>query len=205
MLVSDIVRQVGRSFGDTDQTVILNTDIFDWINEAQLKICQKTECLTSTVTYEASTFPHVYPVDFIRTIRLLYGNVALDEIQIKDLDSKGIDLSIANQLPVFYYYSDSKFNLYPLQPSADTTDVLLGYIRTAAKVTLLGDTPEIPVIYHDELVKYALAKAHERNENGQGFATKMAEFTEGLHENMDDSFSKTNSYPVIRDDPWEDW
>src|SRR4051812_29184387 len=108
MLCSDIIRQVGRSFGDTNEIVITNADIFDWINEAQLNICQKTECLKATVTYAANTFPHAYPTDFIRAIRVLYNNISLEEIQLKDLDSRGINLTTPNTNPQYYYYSDSK-------------------------------------------------------------------------------------------------
>ena len=204
MLVTDIIRQVGRSFGDTDQIIVTNADIFDWINEAQLKICQKTECLTTEVLYAASTFPHAFPADFIRTNRLLYGVVPLDEIGMNKLDDLGIDLTQRNT-PLFYFYKDRKFNLYPLQPTADTTVVTIGYVQQATIVAGLASTLDTPAVYHDEIIKYCLAKAHERNENASAMQAKMAEFNEGIHEDMDDNFNKTNAYPVIGDDPWEDW
>ena len=65
MDMTTLIRKVGRSFGDTGQIVITNDDIIDWVNEAQLKICRQTHCLTATTSQQANVFPVSLPSDFL--------------------------------------------------------------------------------------------------------------------------------------------
>ena len=41
--------------------------------------------------------------------------------------------------------------------------------------------------------------------NMVAYQNKMTEFSSNVFDDMENEFSKTNQYPVIRDDPWEDW
>lgn len=208
MLVSDIARQVGRSFGDTDQVIIANTDMIDWINEAQLEICKKTECIITTTTAVASIFPLTIDVTiptFIRMKRMLYGALPLVELEITKLDDVQTDLGQRINTPQYYYFNGRTLNLYPLQQSNDATVITLQFVARPPLVSIVGDTPAIPEIYHKELVSYALAKSHERGENQAQYEKKMGEFEKNVNEDVDNEFNRSSSYPIIRDDPYGDW
>lgn len=205
ILVSDVARQVGRSFGDTDQILITNADIIDWVNEAQLELVKRTNCNIATVTAVASSYPIIMPAGSVGVTRILYGTVPLVEVDIGQLDALGVDLTIRQTSPMYYYFRDRKVNLYPLQPTADTTTVSTDYVQHPTTVTLVTDPLTTPDTYNPEIVKYVLAKAHERNENLTAYQQKMAEFQESANADADNEANHTQSYPVIRDDPWEDY
>lgn len=208
MTTVDIIRQVGRSFGDTDQIIITNADIFDWINEAQLEICKKTECIISTTTSAASAFPlaaRTLMPTFIRARRVTYGQLPLVELEISKLDDAQVDQSVRINSPQYYYWNGGILNLYPLQPTGDVTVVTIDYVATASLITSTIQNPGIPDLYSKEIISYCLAKAHERGENNTQYTSKMQEFQAGVNEDVDNEFNRSSSYPVIRDDPWGDW
>lgn len=205
ILVSDVARQVGRTFGDTDQIVITNADIIDWTNEAQLELARTTEILTTTITSAGSTFPLAFPSACIRLKRILYNTWSLVEADISKLDDLYVDYSLRNGSPEYYYMRGQNINLFPLQPTGDTTTVTIDYVASPVKLTVVGDSLGLPEVYNPDIIKYVLAKAHERNENQTAYQAKMAEFQQSVNFASENESRKTNTYPVIGDDPWENW
>lgn len=205
MLVSDVIRQVARTFGDTDQIFITDQDYFDWINAAQREIVEKTECSLFTFPATASTYPIVAPTDMYKVRRVLYGTQVLNEIAIEKLDSVGVDLSVRTAGPMYYYFRGSSVNLYPLQPNGDTTQVSFEYVQYYADVAATGASILTPKVYDTDIISYVLGKAHERNENQAGYNQAMNRFNSNVSDDGDSSFNKSTTYPIIGDDPYEEW
>lgn len=210
MIFTDIVRKVGRQFGDTDNVVIgtsgtITNDFYDWINEGQLIIAKKTECLVTSLVQAASTFPVTFPVDCIRTARVIYGTVPLERIDIEDLDAKAVDLTARLSNPQFFYDRLRKLNLYPLQNASDATSVTWDYVAAPTAIDNTTQTLSIPAIYHDELYRFCLSRAYERNENRIAAMDTMTDFKERMGDAAENEYTKDDGYPIRRDDPWEDW
>lgn len=203
MLVSDITRKVQRLFGDSSsEIIIVQADIYDWVNEAQLLITRKTHCLTNTNNAAASTYPATLPADWIITKRVTYDTpeLPLHLADIEDLDAYSIDPTYADA-PQFYYFFNGKLNLYP-NPGG-TKIVHHYYVKTPTNVTAPGDTPSLPISFHEDLVRFCLMRAHERNENSKGMENSTAIFqsTDGLRQ--EEATVADDDYYVVRDDPGE--
>lgn len=206
MLPSDIIRKTQRLFGDSAAEIIIdNTDIWDWINEAQLKINRETHCVTKSVTADASTFPKVLPTDWIVTKRLTYDNVPLTFVTIDDLDALQIDVSDPVDTPSYYYHFAKQLRLYPSLGLVDTIDIIHDYV--CLPTTIIADnTPlEVPVSFHEDIVRFCIMRAHERNENykAQEISQNILDEMAGLRK--EEATLQDDDYFVIRDDPGEDW
>lgn len=201
---TDISRRVSRLFGDTDKIFVVDADYIDFINDAQRYIARATECLTTVVTPAASTFPWSFPADFIKIKRLVYGQVPMNYIDIEDLDAKSVNLT-DRATPQFFYVDQRKINLFPLQPSADTTVVTVEYANIPATISALANTITIPDIYLEEIVNFVLAKTHSRNENYRAEEAAIQQVNAGMARDMDNTFQPDDTYPIVRDDPIDVW
>lgn len=203
MDVPTLIRRVKRSFGDDGDVMLSNPqDYLDWANEAQMRIVRETNCLTATLSQAASTFPVAYPADFLRLRRVLYGTVALQEINVEDLDAKAFDTTVKDA-PIFFYFLNNTIALYPTPLASDSTSVSLQYTKTPTSLALISDALTVPVHYHDDIVNWCLYRAHERNENWQAADHAMDLFNKALGLRVEDTVQVEDTYTIIRDDPYE--
>lgn len=205
MDVSTIIRTVQRQVGDDGNVVFDNPDDYiDWINEAQLEIARETECLIGSSTAAASTFPVAYPSDFIKVKRLTYGGVSLDFVNIEDLDAKKLSVS-EQDVPVFFYFVNNTIALFPDPTASDSTSVVFLYAKTPVIIDDINDALTIPTHMHTDVVKWCLMRAFTRVENYRAAEASQAAFEKGVAKRIDPTEDSVDSYPVIRDDPWEMW
>ena len=207
MLASDIIRSVSRSFGDTDKIICIDQDYMDWITAGELQIVKDTECLSKTTGVFANTFPITFPADFLRLRRVIYGQVPLQYVDIADLDDKQQNLA-TQDVPVYYYTNLNKINLFPLQSATDTTNVFYTYVYIPVTVTTTGQVLDIANQYQETLHNFVLAKARERNEDYRGVDYALKRYDTYIANDRDDTLSRDDHYPIIRDDPidaWFDW
>ena len=203
MDVPTLIRRVKRSFGDDGDVMLSNPqDYLDWANEAQMRIVRETNCLTGSVSRAANTFPLAYPADFLRLRRLVYGTVVLSEINIEDLDLKSFDTTVKDT-PMYFYFINNTIALYPTPVTSDTTVVTVQYSKQPTTLTLTSDVLTVPTHYHDDIVNWILYRAHERNENWQAADHASQMFEKAFGFRTEDINQTEDSYPVIRDDPWE--
>lgn len=204
MNVVTVIRKARRSFGDDGSVFHSDADFIDWINDAQMQIARETNCLTGVSTAAASTFPVAYPADFIRVRRLTYNGIALSMIAIEELDSKYADLTDQDE-PLFYYFVNNTICLFPDPLNSDSKSVVIQYAKTPTDVTLTVDPLTVPIHYHEDVVTWCLAKAHERNENWKGMEAAMTKFNANMSMRVEDFNMPEDTYPVVRDDDYEMW
>jgi len=203
MLVSDITRKVQRLFGDSSAFIVFDqNDIYDWINEAMLLIARKTHCLTIVVSNQANAYPLTIPTDWIITKRVTYD---LPEIPLKYMDIEDLDAYSINPLevdvPEFYYIFNGKINLYP-NPGG-VKSIKHYYARVPNNVSTTNATPELPISFHEDLVRFCLMRAHERNQDKSNVEISASIFqsTDGLRQ--EEANIGDDDYYVVRDDPGE--
>jgi hypothetical protein len=204
MNVATAMRKVQRLFGDDNNVILNDQDIWDWIDEAQMQIIRKTHCLTKTATGAASTYPLNLPADYIMAKRITYGpnNDVLLPILIDDLDDADINPAGTNDSPAYYYIANKQVNLFPNKGSTDTTNnVSFTYVCAAAAITGTGIALDTPLSFHEDIVRYCVMRAHERNENyrAQDMSNTIFEGMSG--ERMHEATLNEDGFYVIRDDP----
>lgn len=204
MDLKTLIRKVQRLFGDGRGVIVREPDIIDWANDGQLQIVRDTKCLVEEVTVAANAFPWSMPADFLDMGRITYDVVPLASTTVDDLDAKRFDQTIEAQ-PFFYYAVKNQIRLYPVANTTDTTSCVIQYLKIPAALVTPNDDLSIPVMYHEDLVQFCLARAHSRNENYKGYETAMNEYLSRVGSRISEADDQETTYPVIRDDPYEAW
>jgi hypothetical protein len=199
MDTADLVRKVQRTFGDDDQIFILVDDIIDWANDAQMQIARETDCFTLKDTFVANTDSWPFPSDFLKVRRVTYGDVPLTKVDIEALDAI-FPVAAKDSTPHFYFFSERTLTLYPAAVNTDSTVVTVYY--SGQPVTLINEATQltVPLQYHEDVVRFCVARAHERNENYRGMEIAMAEFNSRVAQRVEDQNQPEDSYSIIRDD-----
>jgi hypothetical protein len=203
MLVSEIQTQVKNIFGDTAQAQITDAMILDWINNGQMDICRKSECLEApyTANLVAGTDQYAYPADFIKEQRLMVNGIKMVRLTLSSIDMLFPDrLSAPMQSSTLYYFHwQRKFNLYPVPPASVTGGLVVWYVRYAATLTAPGNTPEIPTMFHEDLVRFCLWHAWEQDQEwGAAQQAKQDYDTRLLKTIYDSQVEESESYPAVQ-------
>ena len=205
MLFDTLERKVRRLFGDENNIVIERQDIIDWANSAMVDIARTTQCLPFDITQAANTFPATYD-DFISMYRMTYGTPASVKTftTLESIDSESVNNSAAVGQPKRYYIRGNRVYLYPTPELGDTTPVTVTYNRMPAELTLVAVDPlDVPISYHEDLVRYCLARAYEKNENYQAQETSDSTYKEGLAQRIWEKNQADESFPFVRPDPMD--
>lgn len=204
MIVSDVIRKAQRRFGDSNNILISQADFFDFIDDAQLRITREVGNIFATNTAAANTYPLTLPATFLQGQRVEYGGNPLSLITVEDLEARSIDETLIISTPEFYYYDQNKVNLYPIPQTTDTTSVVFTYFKTPTVITTTGQSLEVPTSFHEDVVTWVVMRSHERNENWNAVQIMQQEFANSVGNRMEEAKVKDDSYPIIRDDYWDD-
>lgn len=207
MNVGEIKTRVKRQFGDESGVQITNADILRWINDGQLEIVRKTECLEGLATTVTTVEDESYsvPTEFIRIERVTYDGNRLQEITMEKLDElyPNRDSSDVSGEPEYYYLWSRNIWLYPAPSSAKSLAIY--YIKIPNELSADEEDPEIPVTFHNAIVRYCLAQAKELNEEYKEAQNIKAELDVELTLG-DDEQNAQATYPSVRlapgDDEW---
>lgn len=184
MLVSDIAIRAKRTFGDESGVQLTDEDIIRWINDGQRQIVLQNETLLETIATidsVATLAEYSLPVDLFiprgvsykafgglsyRKLRNFTRNEFDEYIDGWDGSSNGVGT------PECFMLFASKITLYPIPDSAVTGGIKVFYNRRPTDVTGSLDTPGIPELYHETLVKYVLQQAYEMDEDMDAASAK---------------------------------
>lgn len=202
MLASEILTRVKNVFGDTAAVQIDDVMMLDWVNDGQTDICRKAECLESVYSTNivVGTDAYGYPPDFIKEQRVTVNGYKVKRTTKQGLDVLYADRAVSpvNGTALFYFHYNRKFNLYPKPDVAITNGLVVWYIRNAAVLTAVGQTPEIPAIFHEDLVKFCMVKAYELDEQWSAADRKKQDYEAALMQTIYDSQNlQAESYPSV--------
>jgi hypothetical protein len=203
VFVSEIQDRVKNIFGDMAGIQIQDPMILDWINDGQTDICRKAECLMGVyaVSTVVGTSAYAYPVDFIKEQVVKLDGYKLARLTLPSIDVLFPDREVENVRgnPLYYYHWNRSINLYPTPGTAVTNGLTLWYIRNAAQLTGSAQTPEIPGIYHEDLVEYCLYRALQQDEQWVPAREKKMDYDKRLMETIYDSQNEgSQSYPAVQ-------
>jgi len=184
MIVSDIQTRVKRQFGDESGVQLTDDDIIRYINDGVRQMVATNESLlqkVGTTSAVAGQQDYTLPVDCLILQSISYkSSTEVSYLKLKYLSltefNEYIDgwdgTAYGNGTPTVYMVFGNTVSLFP-KPELSAADAIkLYYNRTPADVTLPGDTPDIPVLYHEVLVKYCLSQAYEMDEDFEASVLK---------------------------------
>ena len=210
MIVSDIYNRVKRQFGDESGVQVTDTDILRWINDGQRQIVMANEGLLETTATSSSVVndgDYSLPADLLILRSVSYkapGNAFYSQLKgmsftafNKYVDSwDGDTLTVG--VPEVYTSYAGNIILYPIPSQAVTNGIKIYYQRKPTDLTLSSETPDLPVLYHETLVKYCLQQAYEMDEDWEASVAKGTEFSTDLSllRGRED-WKVQETYPVI--------
>ena len=211
MIVSDIVTRVNRQFGDESGVQVTNADIIRWINDGMRQIVlqnegllEATPALTSTVNGQQD---YTLPTDLLilKAVSIKYSGAVsytrLDGLSFPQfneyLDGWEGDTT-APGTPVAWTETSGNLRLWPV-PDANVTNALkIYYQRKPIDVDDVNDSIDLPLLYHDGVVKYCLQQAYKMDEDLDAASAEAASLDADLQllRGRQD-WKKQDTYPTI--------
>ena len=210
MIVSDIQTRVKRQFGDESGVQIADADIIRWINEGQRHIVSTNEGLlekTAVSSSQSNIQSYPLPIDILILQSVSYQDLnQLSYIKLKAFSMNqfneyvdGWDGStFAPGTPTIFTVFANQLLIFPIPTLSVPNAFKIFYTRTPTDVVGVTDTPDLPLLYHDVLVKYCMQQAYETDANFQGVWFKNNEIATDIStlRGRNDWKAQAN-YPVI--------
>jgi len=191
--VSDIITRVQRTFGDEAGVQLTTDDIIRFINDGVREILYKNESLlqkTTTANSVSGQQDYSLPTDIL----ILRGISWKDTGESSYHKLEGLTLNKFNEyidgwdgndygtgVPLVYMIFEDLITVFPTPATSTISALKLYYQRTPVDVALSSDTPDIPPIYHEILVKYCLQQAYEMDEDVEAVALKQKDIMESVN------------------------
>lgn len=181
MIVSEIATRVKRQFGDEAGIQVTDSDIIRWINDAQREIASNNELLQTVATTSVVVGQKEYtlPPDILLLRSVHYQSRKLRPLTAREAEEY-LSTGNADGHPTHFWTWAKKISLYPQPQVSDPDDLQIFYTRQPADVAADGDTPELPLEYHNRIVEYCLAQAYELDENWTAAQQKSQQFNLGV-------------------------
>jgi len=202
--LTDIIKRVQRIFGDEDEVQIQVQDIISWVSDGQMEIARQTECLTKSTEFDFDpiTFTgFILPADFIMEKRVTWVGRPLNKTTLTDLDQYGSNTGASNDQDVqMYYLWGGSIYPWPVGTSATVKALKLWYVCAPDPLTQMNDQLQIPLYMHEDLVRYAIMRARELNEDVEQATAMGVDLNTRLVQSRSEAFNPyKDQYPVIRD------
>lgn len=217
MIVSDIVTRVKRQFGDESGVQVTDADIFRWINDGQRQIVMQNEGLLEAVGLSSTTInvqEYSMPVDLLIFRSLFFKNtgetayhklLGYSKIEF-DTYVDGFDDTAYTGIPQAFTIFAGKFHLFPIPSATITNSLKIYYNRKPTDIVDGTSTPDIPLLYHESLVRYCLQQAYELDEDWDAATAKATELNADITLLRGrDEWRQQDKYPVITVMPEDEW
>lgn len=217
MNVLDIQTYIKRQFGDESGVQVTDTDITRWINSAQRQIVLQNESLlevAGTTDIVASQQVYSLPVDLLILRGIQYkSNVSQAYYRLKgyslaEFNEKidGWDGTSESSDPICYTVFADEITVFPVPNVSVIAGLKVYYNRKPVDVVSPSDIPELPILYHETIIKYCLQQAYELDEDWDGVGNKAQEFDREVNFLRGRQEWKTQEhYPVITVLNGDDW
>lgn len=218
MDIPGLATRVKRQFGDESGVQIVDADIINWINDAQLYIVSQNEDLfqtTATVNIVVSQQDYPFPSDMLTLFSVslkpagFTSYVQLKQLQIQEFNEliNGWDGTFyGTGMPYVYTVFAGNIKLFPPPDTAATAGIKFSYNKSPTTISALTGNLEVPAQYQNAVLNYCLQQAYEMDENFQASQVKAGQVDIAVHSNKFNDIKNANeSYPtitVLADDAW---
>lgn len=201
MLLSEMIEKVQSIFGDTSEAQITSAEITDWLNEGQRNLARETGYIAQHSETSVIEGQRAYdlPGDTVIVERVELDRKRMPQTTLQELDKDDDYSSDRLGDPDRFFTWGNLIYLYPTPSSAGTGNLDIWYKKMPDKLTSPEQVSELPEQMHDTLVRYALARAKEKDEE---FGDAQA-IMQGVDSETDRHFYETatqveSTYPVIQ-------
>lgn len=206
MLVSDIVRRVRDSAGDTNVLQFTQTTLTDWVNDAvrECVIEQSLLQAKASVPTVVGQSDYTLPTDIFKLHSVIYGGRKLEVLtleQWQERNASDYTDPVGNSNPFLCYIYAGVLTLWP-QPDAVKT-LTINYTKLPATITYTAgpdtwnpSTPPINEAFHSRIVDYCLAQVALQDEDNFKYNMLMQAFKTGVRE-LDQNKNEDDLYPFI--------
>ena len=202
MNVGDVKLRVSRAIGDDDKLIVTDADMLRWINDGQLDVVRRTECLQGTysTTTTLGTGAYNLPADYFLAKRVTLNNQVQRPTNINQVDDITSDSNLSGQTfnaTSGYYYVFA--NQIYVDPNSTGGTLFIQYVKLPATLTVDGDALTIPLHMHEDVVRYTLAMARERLDQGDEAMRSLGRYEARLAESRHDAaVTFADTYPAVR-------
>ena len=176
MNVTEFVQAVKRQYGDEADIYITNSDIYQWIYEAELQVIRDTENNETTLT--TNVFPTTLATpnnNAVHVRRCTYNNIPLTYITQQELDALQLTQLDTGGEPVYWYrFSPTQWTVYPLPPTAALVKFYCIVIPTLMAGAPSANFFVTQTPFHPDMIHYVVARAHNKNRNYTAEQISMA-------------------------------
>lgn len=202
MLLQDVQTRVLAQFGDTAQVQVQNSDIARWATDAQLDIVRRTKCNQVTDTVVSIVGQAVYAIANMLDVNVAkYNGVPLRYANRNELDMRYPLRSTPGyyqDTPAYYFAAEGTVEIFPIPVAAGDT-IAVTHNRRPIDVVNPGDTFEIPIQYHEDIVRRCLQRAYELDGQWQAADRMQSDYTSRVAATMAETKDKNDdSYPSVR-------
>lgn len=210
MIVSDIKTRVKRTFGDESGVQITDEDIVRWINDGQRQICVQNDNLlekSALASLIAEQNEYTLPSDLLifKSISVQYANelsyrrvTGYDFVKFNRFIDGWDGTDQSSGRPVAYTIHAGNIIVFPNPDRAVTDGLKIYYNRKPIDVADDVDTPDLPELYHETLVKYCLVQAYKLDEDYDAAGAESADMTNDVtFLRQRDSWKEQETYPTI--------
>jgi hypothetical protein len=184
MNVGEIQTRVKRAFGDESGVQLTDDDLIRYINDGCRAFVLQNEDLLQTVGTNSSVAnqnTYALPVDLLILKSVMFqgpGDTSFFNLKAMSFNefNEYIDgwdgTSLYSGTPMAYMRYGDNITLFPTPTVSGTNNIKIYYNRKPVDVVTNVDIPDIPVLYHEVLVKYCLSQAYEMDEDLDAAAMK---------------------------------
>jgi hypothetical protein len=196
--------QVTFLFGDVGNVRLPPGEVDKWINNAQLDIARKTEILKTAQVVSLQADRQEYPLSFIfiRVERVINqsNDRVLDFVSQQGLDDLYRHKTHKGEPEYYFIWGEREINFFPTPTSAQAgQQIKVFFIKEPPTLVNDSDVPEIPSYMHEELVRYALGKAKELDEDWEAAMALDKDYNNRLYQSIHDSHvQQADSFPAVR-------
>jgi len=188
MDVTTALLRVQRQFGDEYEVIFNDDDFYGWVYEAEVDIIRTTGSNSITISVATSAFPSTVP-DSVNIQRVTVNGKSLQRTTHEEMDLIGLS-DVSDGTPAYWYKHQGKVYLYP-QDLTSSQQVQITYNKVPVIMSGLtsANTFTVPTVYHDDVVKYCIARAHNKNHDMQAEKATMDLYDRNISLRRDESQS----------------
>jgi len=199
---NDIANYVKRQFGDESGAQITDSDIYRWIDAAQLQIVAKsapikaksvTDIVANQQTYDLSALA-IHQIESIHYNGGFLPSRSFAEAERYIFDSGTAETGTAQ----FWYEWAGQISLYPVPDTALVGGLEIFYTKMPTPIAN-GTTPlSLPDKYFEAIVSWIMAKAYELDEEFDQASNQRQFFDATVNDqNFEERTQQNMTYPVI--------
>lgn len=197
----DVASYVKRQFGDESGTQMTDTDIYRWINSAQLEIIAQIQAVKAESTTDVVSGQDRYDLTALSIHQiesLWYDGKRLASKTFSEAERIIADSGLTTGTPQFWYQWASVVTLWPTPESSITDGLRIYYTKMPTSVDSPSDLLSLPDKHFESIVLWVMHKAFEMDEEFQQSAEVLERFGGRLmDQNEEEYFAKHATYQTI--------